>query len=420
MVTQPETSGDFGLFLRLAREKAGIPRAELAQRVGLDVSHIFRIETGGRRPSRDAVLALAEALTLDDDNTNRWLVAAGYAPIAVMGVVRDAVRARGAVRTRGAAHDRSPWDASARAKRLESIGLTESTISRLLAAMSSSGLGDQQESARAISNAFSRVAESLESTVRSAIVPAAGGQHRLLAAHVVQRLLLGAIGEAVQSGIRTIVVVLAPGSEESLFTPLKEALSLAVVPAVRLSCCAQPHPTGLGAAILAAESLVEQGPFAVLLPDDVVRERAGRRIGRELGRMMAALKDLDNGSLVAVSTVPKARLAHGGAARISSKEIRERVFPILQLTEKPAPEAAICNARNVFGIVGRYLLQPAIFDALRELDKRGVRPLELTDALGALLSGGAPVRAYEMEARRRDIGPVLDEARGLIGDWIPG
>ena len=420
MVINPETPGDFGLFLRLAREEAGLSRDQLAKRVGLDVSHIFRIETGGRRPSRDAVLALAEALSLDENSTNRWLVAAGYAPIAAFGVVREAVRARGAVRTRGAIPGRSPWDASARVKRLESIGLTESTVTRLLDAMSAAGLAEQQEAAGAISNAFSRVAESLETPVRAAVIPAAGGQHRLLAAHVMQRLLLGAIAEAVQCGIRNIVLVLAPGSVEPLFVPLKEALDLAVVPAVRLRCCEQPKPAGLGDAILHAEDFVEKGPLAVLLPDDAVRERAGRPLGRELRRMIAALKDLAHASLVAVCSVPKTRLAHGGAARLSPKEIRPRVFPILELAEKPGPEAPISNARNVFGIVGRYLFQPAIFDALRDLDGRAIRPLELTDAAAALLSGGARVHAYEMEAKRRDIGTVLDEASGLIGNPLPG
>ena len=418
VVTDPGTPGDFGVLLRMARERARLSRDQLAKRVGLDVSHVFRIETGGRRPSRDAVLALAEALSLDDGSTNRLLVAAGYAPVAALGVVREAVRARGAVRTRGSAHARSPWDAGARAKRLVSIGLTEGTVARLLDAMASAGLAEQAAAARSVSIAFSRVAEALESSVRTAVIPAAGGQHRLLAAHVMQHLLLGVIGEAVEAGIRNIVLVLAPGSVESLYAPLKEALDLAAVPSVLLGCCEQPQPEGLGDAILRAETLVEKGAFAVLLPDDVVRERAGRPLGRELRRMIAALKDLDDASLVAVCPVLKTRLAHGGAARLGTKEIRDHVFPILQLAEKPEPEAPISGARNVCGIVGRYLLQPAVFAALHELAKRGSRPLELTDALAELLSGGAKVWAYQMEAKRRDLGAVLDEARGLIGDSI--
>jgi len=90
----------FGLLLQQARERAGLTREQLARRVGLDVSHLFRIETGGRRPSRDSALALAVALELDDEAVNHWLVAAGYAPVAALGAIRDGVRARGAVRAR--------------------------------------------------------------------------------------------------------------------------------------------------------------------------------------------------------------------------------------------------------------------------------------------------------------------------------
>ena len=76
MENLPEGQTDFGNLLRKAREKAGLSRHELAQRVGLDASHIFRIEAGGRRPSRESALALADALGLDDLAVGPWLLAA--------------------------------------------------------------------------------------------------------------------------------------------------------------------------------------------------------------------------------------------------------------------------------------------------------------------------------------------------------
>jgi transcriptional regulator with XRE-family HTH domain len=75
-----------------------LSRDQLAKRVGLDVSYLFRIETGARRPSRDSALALAVALELDDVMVNQWLVSAGYAPVPALGAVREAVRVRGLVR----------------------------------------------------------------------------------------------------------------------------------------------------------------------------------------------------------------------------------------------------------------------------------------------------------------------------------
>lgn len=412
---------DFAALLRLAREKAGLTRDQLAKRVGLDVSHLFRIETGGRNPSRDSALALAVALEIDDAAVNQWLGAAGYAPIPALGVIREAVRSRGTVRTRGSGHSRTQsagsvgWDASAQARRLEAIGLTEGNLARLLESMSTGELAAQQEAARAVSGAFTRVAEMLESPMRAAVIPAAGGQHRLLATHVMQRLLLGAIREATQAGIRNIVLVLAPGSGEFLYGPLKEALELAVVPIIQLHCCEQPTPNGLGDAVLRTEAFVGKRPFAVLLPDDVVRESAGRLLSRELPRMIRAFNELKDASLVAVGPVPKAKLVRCGAARLGTKELKDGILPILELAERPNAVAPITNARNVKGIVGRYVLQSNVFTALHELKKRIGHRLELTDALALLLSQGARVCAYEIVAKRQDLGAVLDEAQDLIG-----
>jgi UTP--glucose-1-phosphate uridylyltransferase len=417
---------NYGVLLQRARERGGLTRDQLAKRVGLNVSHLFRIETGTRRPSRDSALALAVALDLDDETVNRWLVAAGYAPVPALGAVREVVRTAGAVRTRGTARSKLPgvsgtgsWDAGVRARRLELLGLTESTIARLLDAMATSDLTLQREAASAVSAAFALIVETLESPVRTAVIPAAGWHHRVLAPHAIQRLLLGVIGEAVQAGIREIVLVLSPGGAESLYPPLKQAMDLALIPMVRLHCCEQPMPEGLGDAVLRAEAYVGNGPFVVLLPDDVVCERAGQSISRELRRMIGGLRDLGGVSLVAVCPVPKSRLAHCGAARLGSKAIHERIFPILQVVEKPARESPILNARNVLGIVGRYVLQPSVFAALRNLSGRGIRPLELTDALAMLLSGGARVCAHEIETKRNDVGAVLDEASGLIGNRSP-
>jgi UTP--glucose-1-phosphate uridylyltransferase len=416
-----ELQTEFGDLLRRARERAALSRDQLARRVGLDASHLFRIETGDRKPSRDAVLALVEGLELDDPTANQWLVTAGYAPVPMIGAVRGAIRARG-VRTRGAVRTRTreapgadAWDSAARARRLESIGLTESVITRLLRALESASLAEQQLAAEEISRALARVTEALEGPVRSAVIPAAGGQHRLLAAHVIQRLLLGAIGEAAQAGIRNVVLVLAPGNDEYLFTPLKEAFGVGAAPAVRLESCEQAHPEGLGDAILRAKSTLSGGPFAVLLPDDVVRERAGRIVNRDLRRMIEVLRAHPEANLVAVTAVGKTRLSSGGAAKLAGKEMTSNVYPILQLVEKPDPAEPICSARNVFGIVGRYVLQPAVFGALEELKGQGKRPLELTDAVEALRDTGAAVYAYDMEGKRRDVGAVLGEAEELIG-----
>lgn len=406
----------FGLLLRQAREKAGLSRERLAQRVGLDASYIYRVETGERRPSRESALALVDALGLGDETMNQWLAAAGYEPVPILSALRAAVRTRGTVRRSAGGPACSPaGDAGAWARRLETIGLREAAIERLLEAMAAASLAEQEEAARAISGTFSRVAEALQSPVRTAVIPAAGGHHRLLAPHVMQHLLLGAIREAAQSGISSVVLILAPGSEEPLYRPIREALSVAVAPALRVQHVQQSRPEGLGDAVLQAKELVGGAPFAVLLPDDVVRARGARTVHRDLRRMIDLFRRLENAHLVAVTSILKSKMRHCGVARLGAAEIHPRVFPILQLVEKPGPANPVCAAKNIFGIVGRYLLQPNIFAVLNELRKER-RRVELTEALERLRSAGTRVCAYELEATRTDVGEVVEQAGGLIGD----
>lgn len=138
-------SPPFGTLLQHAREATRLSRAALAQRVGLDMSHIYRMEMGERRPSREAVLALAEALGVTDDTVNTWLLAAGYAPMHLLTMVRGAIRTRGRGRTPGAtpAPD-SDWDTARWAVWLESMGLQETTIGHLLHLMNTVGLVKRQ------------------------------------------------------------------------------------------------------------------------------------------------------------------------------------------------------------------------------------------------------------------------------------
>src|SRR5207237_451511 len=128
----------------------------------------------------------------------------------------------------------------------------------------------------AVAQALAHVTVALESPIRRAIIPAAGGQHRVLATHVMQNLLLAVIGEAAAVGIDRVVLILPPGTTDSLYGPLEEALGLAIIPAITLEAREQPAPDGLGDAVLQAETFVNREPFALLLPDDVVDERTGR------------------------------------------------------------------------------------------------------------------------------------------------
>jgi UTP--glucose-1-phosphate uridylyltransferase len=289
-------------------------------------------------------------------------------------------------------------------------------IGRLLRAMETAERREQQEVAKVISRTISRVAEVLEAPVHIAVIPAAGGQHRVVATHVMQRLLLGAISEAAESGITNIILVLPPGMKDSLYEPLKDAIALAIAPAINLESVEQAKAEGLGDAILQAEQFVGERPFAVLLPDDVVQERIGRTAyARELRRMMEASSQLDGTYLVTVAPVPKTKMSHCGVAKLGAKEILPDIHPILQLVEKPDPSHSIFRSARTYGIVGRYLLRPDIFDALRALKRKEPRSLQLTTALEQLCQAGQSIYAFDLKATRQDIGEVLDQASDLIG-----
>jgi UTP--glucose-1-phosphate uridylyltransferase len=210
-------------------------------------------------------------------------------------------------------------------------------------------------------------------------------------------------------------LVLAPGTAESLFTPLKATLELAVVPRLRLSYIEQARPEGLGDAVLLAEPLVGENPFAVLLPDDVLREHAGGPAeSGELKSMMEAFSGLDKAHLLAVKSVSRSKLPHCGAAKIGIEGAVPGVFPVRQLVEKPEPSHPISRSEKTLGIVGRYLLQPEVFHTLRAMKKQGILPLELTDALETLRKQNHDIFAFHLKADRQDIGEILEQAGRLI------
>jgi len=413
----PDSLTQFGPILRAKREAAGMSRHALAGIVGMDASHIYRIEMGGRRPSRESALALAEALGIKDDALNSWLVAAGFAPTPLLGMVRGAVRTRGGARSPAVRGTASPaWDSARWARWLEAMGLQESMIARVMQALERKTQVESLEVARAISAAFSRVAQTLEAPVRKAVIPAAGADHQLVAPHVMQRLLLRSIGEAVESGIADILLILAPGQAALLHAPLKEALAMSVAPVIHLECARQPEPAGLGDAVLLAEEFVGAEPFAVLLPDDVMRARIGRGpYPQSLRRMMDALIRVTGAHLIAVASVKKSKKTRCGVARLGRSETHPDILPILQLVEKPKRSHPLVRARNSYGIVGRYLLQPTVFAALRKLKSAGPARLELTDALEALRREGEIICAIELSGKRDDVGEALTRAGDLIG-----
>ncbi len=174
---------------------------------------------------------------------------------------------------------------------MEAIGLDETSVRRLLQNLSISQT-QRDLAAEIVTATLNLVADFLVAPVHQAIIPAAGGQHLLLASHIMQHLLLQMMAEAASAGVFRFMLILAPGTEEALYRPLQTALDLAVAPRFSLDFCVQSAPWGLGDAVLQAASWVGQDPFLVLLPDEMLDRRRSQEMPRELQHMSLAFKQL--------------------------------------------------------------------------------------------------------------------------------
>jgi UTP--glucose-1-phosphate uridylyltransferase len=409
-----QNPNQFAQLLGRARSAVGVSRASLARQIGVNASYIHRLEAANRRPSRETVLALADALAIEGERRDQWLVAAGFSPMPLTGMVRGAIRARG-----GLHHHMSTVESPRHSAAihwgtwLESLGIKEDVIARLLRALEDAQPTMQRQATRMVSGALSVVTEHLESLVQTAVVPAAKENH-VIAVPAIQRMLLRVINEAANAGITNIILVLAPGMVDPIYIPLKEALDIMVVPRVQLQYCLQTQPKGLGDAVLRAEGLVGREPFAVLLPDDIVLERANRECLGDLRRMIEVLALNPKSNLVAVASVPKSKMSQYGVAVVNEQERTHAGAPIIQLVEKPDETDSVIHSKHSKAIVGRYLFQPAIFEALNELKENGEDPLQLTVALDLLREAAHEIYAIELKSARRDIGEVLGRANELI------
>jgi UTP--glucose-1-phosphate uridylyltransferase len=417
-----DTANTFGKLLRQYRETARLSRPQLAELAGLSPSHLFRLENGDRAASRGTILTLAQALRIDDDKTNQWLAAAGYkplfgGPVRVRGAVRGSetksVAERRPVRTRGG---RPP---SIRPNWLEAMGIDQAAAAELIELLEGPGrAATRQQVAGLVSAALERLIAELKSPVRCAVIPAAGLHHRMLATHVIQRLLLRVVAEAFVSGISQFVFVLAPTAGTEMIRPIEETLKLSIVPEIRIDVREQVKPIGLGDAVLCAEDLVAGQKFIVSLPDDFLRDRTKRLLLPDLQRMIQAGADLGNGIVVAVTEIMKSRRATSGVAQCEDAEVMEGVRRIAQLAEKPTSDHPILkDEKRLRGIVGRYVVSPEVLEVLKDIKKRK-KPsvLELTEGIEEYRRAGNPVYGFEIDAARRDdVGALLTTADELFG-----
>ncbi|WP_336921833.1 UTP--glucose-1-phosphate uridylyltransferase GalU [Aquipuribacter sp. SD81] len=168
----------------------------------------------------------------------------------------------------------------------------------------------------------------------------------------------------------------------------------------------QGDPRGLGHAVLCAAQHVGHEPFAVLLGDDLIDPRDSI-----LPRMLD-VQARHGGSVVLLMEVPEDQVNLYGCAAVEATD-EEDVVRVTGLVEKPDPEEAPSN----LALIGRYALDPAVFEVLRHTPYGRGGEIQLTDALQTLAHGeddGYGVRGVVFRGRRYDTGDRLDYLKTVV------
>ncbi len=260
------------------------------------------------------------------------------------------------------------------------------------------------------------------SRIRKAVFPVAGLGTRFLPATKVtakemlpvidKPLIQYATEEAIAAGISELIFVTGrtkrsiedhydntPELERELQSrnKSKELAQVQEVLPSGVTCIAvrQAVPLGLGHAVLCARPVVGNEPFAVILADDLIA-----KAGDGCMAQMIKVYDREACSLVAVEQVPADETDRYGIVSVSGESgPLARVDAII---EKPSPADAPSN----LGVVGRYILEPKIFDALESTKSGAGGEIQLTDAIAKLVIEGG-VKAYRFQGKRYDCGSKL-------------
>ena len=271
------------------------------------------------------------------------------------------------------------------------------------------------------------------STVRKAVIPAAGlGTRFLPATKATPKEMLPVVDtpaiqlvveEAASAGLDDVLMItgrnkraledhfdraweletmLEASGDLDRLELVRKSTSLATVHYVR-----QGEPKGLGHAVLCAAEHVGDEPFAVLLGDDLTDPRDPL-----LARMIEVQRE-HGGSVVALLEVPRDQISLYGCAAVEAAD--GDVVRITGLVEKPAPE----DAPSTYAVIGRYVLDPHVFDVLRRTPPGRGGEIQITDALHALAAEVAPedgggVRGVVFRGRRYDTGDRLSYLQAVV------
>ncbi|MEM7727710.1 MAG: UTP--glucose-1-phosphate uridylyltransferase GalU [Pseudomonadota bacterium] len=263
--------------------------------------------------------------------------------------------------------------------------------------------------------------------IKTAVLPVAGFGTRVLPATktipkemlpVVDRPALQyVVDEALEAGIEHIVFVTGRNKaaiedyfdeafelEEALArrnkTDIAEELKRLRPKEGTMSFVRQQSARGLGHAVWCARDIVGDAPFAVLLPDVIIRARGPGEPGC-LAQMMEAYAQV-GGNIVAVDEVPEDQV-HKYGVIAPDGDADGPLIAMSGMVEKPARQ----DAPSRLKITGRYILQPAVMDLLATQGSGAGGEIQLTDAMARAMTAGSPFHAYAYAGEDYDCGSKL-------------
>jgi UTP--glucose-1-phosphate uridylyltransferase len=264
-------------------------------------------------------------------------------------------------------------------------------------------------------------------TVTKAVIPAAGlGTRFLPAAKAIPKEMVPLVDkpaiqyvveEVVACGITDVLVITGRGKQsledhfdrspeleynleqKGKLDQLAEMRNIAEMADVHF--VRQGEPLGLGHAVSVARNHVGDQPFAVLLGDDIMHEKAGVLAG------MLAAHDQHHASVIACKQVGPAEVSLYGC--VDAEPAGANLVRVRDIIEKPTPE----EAPSDLAVMGRYVFTPSIFDALDQTKPGRGGEIQLTDAI-KILTGTEPVYGYTFVHGRFDAGNKLDYLRAVI------
>ncbi|RLC60392.1 MAG: UTP--glucose-1-phosphate uridylyltransferase [Chloroflexi bacterium] len=263
--------------------------------------------------------------------------------------------------------------------------------------------------------------------VRKAVITAAGWGTRFLPATKAQPkemlpllnkpIIQYAVEEAIASGIEQIIIVTAMGKhsvedhfdrcfeleyvlqQKGMLEALREVSTIGN--SSRIYYVRQREQLGLGHAVLTAQDFIDDEPFALLLPDDIIQSQV------PVTKQLIDIFEQHLCSVLAIEEVMAERIGSYGI--IKPQQLDERLYQVLSLVEKPEIHCAPSN----LGIVGRYVLTPDIFKVLRETPPGKGGEIQLTDGLNALLPK-QNILGYRFKGTRYDTGTPMGLLKASI------